>query len=210
MNSIQVVMLDYGLVLCRKPIQEDIDRLTGVFGISEVEFWRLYEKNRQAYDKGEITPVDYWTRFGLDSGVQPESLNFQFLMDLDIQMWGVLEHALFRWVEHLRESGYKTALLSNMHLRFAQYVRRNCPWVQLFDYQFFSAELRLVKPDRRIYEAALGKIAIAPSEILFIDDRPANISAARALGLKGLVYSSPAQLNADLQLGGFPRLLSHA
>jgi putative hydrolase of the HAD superfamily len=207
MNPIKAVMFDYGLVLCRKPLQEDIDKMSGLFGVSNAEFWQIYEKNRQAFDRGELSPLDYWTLFGNESGVTLDDATFQVLIDLDIQMWEILEPQLFLWAKLIRSKGYKTALLSNMHLRFAEHVRSKCSWLELFDYKFFSAELRLVKPDPRIFEFALNEINLPAREILFIDDRAANVSAARSLGLTAIHYSDTNGLNEELRKTGFPYLL---
>jgi FMN phosphatase YigB (HAD superfamily) len=42
--------------------------------------------------------------------------------------------------------------------------------------------LRLAKPDPAIYRAFERATARAPEEILFFDDLPENVAAARALG----------------------------
>jgi len=42
--------------------------------------------------------------------------------------------------------------------------------------------LRLAKPDPAIYQAALAELGCAPGEVLFFDDLPENIAAAREAG----------------------------
>lgn len=207
MDLIRAVMFDYGLVLCRKPLQENIDSMSSVFGVTNAEFWRLYEKNRQAFDRGDLSPFDYWTLFGKDTGVRLNRATLRLLSDLDIKMWGILDQQLLQWVELIRARGYAIALLSNMHLRFAKYVRSKCSWLELFDYKFFSAELHLVKPDRRIFEFALNEMNLSPGEVLFIDDRAPNVSAARSLGLKAIHYSDTNALSQELRRARFPYLL---
>ncbi len=41
-----------------------------------------------------------------------------------------------------------------------------------------SCEAGYAKPDVRIYQAALRKLAVAPSDALFIDDTPGHVTAA--------------------------------
>lgn len=40
----------------------------------------------------------------------------------------------------------------------------------------------------RIYEILLGRYGLDPAETLFIDDRPANVAAAEALGIRGFGF----------------------
>jgi|SRR5690606_16013282 len=54
--------------------------------------------------------------------------------------------------------------LARLHLRLASHL------------------LRLAKPDPAIYRAATAAFECAPSEILFFDDLPENIEAARGAG----------------------------
>ena len=46
-----------------------------------------------------------------------------------------------------------------------------------------------MKPDPRIYEVVREKLGCAFGEILFIDDKPANVEAAKALGINALVFN---------------------
>ncbi|MEU6121513.1 HAD-IA family hydrolase [Streptomyces sp. NPDC047123] len=61
-----------------------------------------------------------------------------------------------------------------------------------------SADLGVVKPDRRIYETAARRAGVAPARCLFVDDREENVDAAAALGMTGLHYREPADLRAVL------------
>jgi FMN phosphatase YigB (HAD superfamily) len=47
-----------------------------------------------------------------------------------------------------------------------------------FDHLLYSCELGFTKPSAEYFSSALAKIAIEPSEVLFIDDHEANVSAA--------------------------------
>ena len=60
----------------------------------------------------------------------------------------------------------------------------------------------VIKPDRRIYEIARDRIGRPPEEILFIDDSPANIEAARAFGMDTHLFVDPAALRPALVARG--------
>lgn len=53
-----------------------------------------------------------------------------------------------------------------------------------FEEVFLSHEMKLAKPETRIFEAVLAKTGILPEETLFIDDSEANCKAAESLGIK--------------------------
>ncbi|WP_405660999.1 HAD-IA family hydrolase [Streptomyces sp. RK9] len=62
-----------------------------------------------------------------------------------------------------------------------------------------SAVLGVVKPDRRIYEAAAERVGAAVDRCLFVDDRQENVDAAVALGMTGVLYRGPDDLEAALE-----------
>jgi putative hydrolase of the HAD superfamily len=206
-NSIRAVILDYDLVLCRAPREEHVDRMTAVFGVDRAALWRLYEQNRGALDKGELTPVAYWKSVARDAGSKVDAFTIERLQDLDIDMWDTLEEPLFEWVQRLQANGYKTALLSNSHVRFVTHLRKNRPWLRLFDVCVFSSEVHLIKPDPAIFRYTLEKLGMEASSVLFIDDRFSNVSVARSLGMEAIKFSTLVQLNSELKGAGFPHLV---
>jgi putative hydrolase of the HAD superfamily len=206
-EGIRAVVLDYDLVLCRSPQEEHIDRMASAFGVDQHAFWRLYEQNRGALDKGELTPVAYWKSLARDAGIKVDAFTIERLQDLDIDMWDTLEQPLLEWVQTLQANGYKTALLSNSHPRFVAHLRKNRPWLRLFDVCVFSSEVHLIKPDPAIFRYTLDKLGIDPSAVLFIDDRFSNVSVARSLGMEAIRFSTPAQLNKQLKDAGFAHLV---
>ena len=62
----------------------------------------------------------------------------------------------------------------------------------------FSFELGVEKPDRNFYERALALLKANPSDVVFVDDRPENISAAKAMGIDAFEVNSLGDLEAGL------------
>ncbi|MFQ8596678.1 MAG: HAD-IA family hydrolase, partial [Alistipes onderdonkii] len=96
-------------------------------------------------------------------------------------------------VRDLKAAGYKLYVLSNMSREFIDFLRR-FPVYGLFDGEVVSCEEGVVKPEPEIYRRLLGRYGLDPAQTLFIDDRPANIAAAAALGIRGQLFdhSAPA------------------
>ena len=94
---------------------------------------------------------------------------------------------VFNYMEKLRQDGYKIYGLSNTGMQFANFVK-NSEMGNYFDGYVFSAQEKLMKPDRRIYEKLIARYILKPEESLFIDDLKANTDAAKKLGMQAFTF----------------------
>jgi FMN phosphatase YigB (HAD superfamily) len=62
-----------------------------------------------------------------------------------------------------------------------------------------SAFVGYAKPDKRIYQAMLKKSKCKPEEVIFIDNNPKLVRAARKLGINGITFRSKEQLIKSLK-----------
>lgn len=100
-------------------------------------------------------------------------------------------------IRRVRESGRKTALLSNSDSEIVE-PYSGCPLCGIFDEEIFSHEVGLAKPDPAIFHLAAGRLGVAPGECLFIGDG-ANfeLQGAEDAGMKtalALAYANPERL----------------
>ncbi|MDO8488589.1 MAG: HAD-IA family hydrolase, partial [Candidatus Omnitrophota bacterium] len=72
----------------------------------------------------------------------------------------------------------------------------------VFDEVFLSFELGLIKPEKEIYNSVVRKLKVSPQEIFYTDDRGDLVESAKALGLRGSVFTSFEQLVKDIQDAG--------
>src|SRR5258707_3930849 len=105
--DIRAVMLDYGMVLCRKPSLEQIDRIAQIFGVDHATFWQLYEKHRSAYDKNDIEGKEYWGRFASDTNTHLDDDTIEQLLRWDIEISSNLEQPLLSWTQSLRVARFQ-------------------------------------------------------------------------------------------------------
>ena len=54
------------------------------------------------------------------------------------------------------------------------------------------------KPDPAFFQHALTDMKKTPEETLFLDDNPQNVSAARTMGMEGIVVENFEQMRRDL------------
>jgi putative hydrolase of the HAD superfamily len=103
----------------------------------------------------------------------------------------------------LKQRGLLTAILSNMGDNVHANMEREFDWLARFDVLVWSYQLRMAKPDPTIYRYVLKELGTQPGETLFIDDKPVNIEAAHALGMRALLFTTAEKLRADLVAQGF-------
>ncbi|MBO5031148.1 MAG: HAD family phosphatase [Lachnospiraceae bacterium] len=105
------------------------------------------------------------------------------------------------WIESLKNCGLKVYLLSNYPRDlFILHTECGCfPFLDKVDGKVVSGFVQMVKPNADIYERLMKEYGLEASECVFIDDRAENIEAARALGMKGIVFESYEQANAVLR-----------
>ena len=105
-------------------------------------------------------------------------------------------------IQELKDAGYGIFLLSNAFSRQHEYWSR-VPGSEYFDDTLISADVKMVKPQREIYELALRKFGVKAEECLFIDDLPSNIEMGENCGIRGVVFHGDAAiLRADLRRAG--------
>jgi putative hydrolase of the HAD superfamily len=94
---------------------------------------------------------------------------------------------------------HRLLLLSNTNeLHARQFVPQFQSTLSHFDHLVLSHELRIRKPDPRVY-AYCEQLAGSPaSECLFIDDLPTNVLAAKACGWQGIIYQRGMDLRQAL------------
>ncbi|MGH6928879.1 MAG: HAD family hydrolase [Dongiaceae bacterium] len=77
-------------------------------------------------------------------------------------------------------------------------ARPRFPFFDWFAGIVVSGEVRLLKPDARIYRHLLDTHGLQAEDCVFIDDSPANVAGAAAVGITGLHFQSPERLREDL------------
>lgn len=94
---------------------------------------------------------------------------------------------MYGFVETLKAKGYGIYLLSNASSDFHE-RRSGIPALSLFDGVIISADHKLLKPEKEIYEKLYETFSLKPEECFFIDDVQANIDGAKATGMDGHCY----------------------
>ena len=92
-------------------------------------------------------------------------------------------------IKTLRATGVYCALASNQEAHRAREMSKGLGYAAMFDAEFYSYELGHAKPDPRYFEHVLTRAGLEARTTLFIDDLPANLEAARAVGLNTMLFA---------------------
>ena len=98
----------------------------------------------------------------------------------------------------LRDRGYRLYALTNWSAETFPLARERFGFLQWFEDIVVSGEVKLAKPDARIFELAIERCRLDPGSTLFIDDSPHNVEAGRDAGLHALHFRNPEDLRRDL------------
>ncbi|MBI5003241.1 HAD family phosphatase [Candidatus Woesearchaeota archaeon] len=100
-------------------------------------------------------------------------------------------------------SKYDLILLSdNDDITLNNLQKDHATMLALFRKMYFSHELKMAKPNKKLFEHVLADLNIEASKCIFIDDKQKNIDAARECGIRGIVFSSVEQTKKELALLG--------
>ncbi len=98
----------------------------------------------------------------------------------------------------LKQAGYSLYGLSNWSAETFERIRNKHEFLSWFEDIVISGEVKMVKPDPRIYSVLLERIGRPAQECLFIDDSEPNIAVALELGFKTIRFESAQQLEETL------------
>lgn len=107
-------------------------------------------------------------------------------------------------IRELKAAGYGIYLLSNAKSDLPDYFDL-IPGSECFDGRIVSADWKLLKPQREIYETLFREYRLRPEECFFIDDMPQNIEGALCAGMASAVFDGDLpRLRRSLRDAGIP------
>jgi putative hydrolase of the HAD superfamily len=195
---IRAVIFDLGRVLVDFDHAIAGSKIALLAGKTPSEIQALFFESElvQSFEAGTISPRVFF------AGVQQR-------LDLDIpfEQFVLIWNSIFYMTEANKAANsmlgilrprYTLAMLSNINVLHYEYLKKTTPIFGSFHHLFASCEMGFVKPDERIYKAALGRLGVEPREAFYTDDRPEMVAAACGLGIRGFLFTGPGQLEKDL------------
>ena len=147
----------------------------------------------------------------LDRGVisQEEAVNIfkenlpDYKAEIDL-FWSMPEKLVTEYpyseplFKSLKEAGYNVYILSNYPEKMYELHWPTFDFVKKADGLVVSALEKMTKPDEKIYRLLLDRFGLKAEECVFIDDREVNVSAAKAMGIHGILFKNYEQAVKEL------------
>ena len=193
--AIKAVIWDIGGVLMRTEDPAPRAKLAAELGVAPDDLEELVFGGEQGTraQKGELTQTEIWDYVRQQLGLAPGQYP-----DLRARFFGgdVLDTELIDYIRGLR-SNYQIGIISNAWSELPALLEE---WgiLDAFDVIVGSGDEGIMKPDPRIYQIALERLAVAPEESVFVDDFMRNIIGARTLGMHAVHFQSRAQTLREL------------
>jgi 2-haloacid dehalogenase len=105
-------------------------------------------------------------------------------------------------MKELKAAGHPLYALSNWSAETFPLARPKFEFFDWFDEIVISGEVKLIKPDPRIFELLLNRISRRASDCVYIDDSAVNVAAAQALGFQTIHFTTGARLREELRRTG--------
>jgi putative hydrolase of the HAD superfamily len=198
---IAAFFIDFGGVLYRTPDVKWARRMQSWLGLEQDPVLTAIISSPEdsefiaAIMVGEILEADVWKMVSERWKINPVLLDF-FRRRLTSRRW--LNHELIEFITGLRPR-YKTAILSNAGSDARRTFSEAFGFHRLVDEMIISAEVRVAKPDPRIFQIAVERLGVRPQDAVLLDDLLLNVHAARNFGLKAVHFQTTSQALEDLK-----------
>lgn len=199
---VKAIIFDLGNVLINFDHRIAVKKISPLCAKTEEEIFNFFFDSPLTglFEEGRIDPLQFFSEV-------KKTLKLNIDYEDFLPVWNEIffltdsNRSVYSLAEALRKN-YRLALLSNINTLHFDYLKDNFPVFDPFHDLLLSFQMKLKKPDIRIYKKALAALAVQPQETFYTDDRPELIESARAIGIQGFVFRGVAQLKNDLMDAG--------
>lgn len=195
--KVRAIIFDIGRVLIRVNVARAMTGLADGLSLSPEEVWSALEKDPRWRDwqEGRMSPQDWHLHVSRRLG---SKLSFERF----VEVWNrALDPTPIHEEVFLEKLGkkYRLAVLSNTDPLHVAHMEKSYGFFGLFPVRTYSCRVGASKPNPVIYKEALRACKVRAQEAVYVDDVPAYAQAATQLGMQGIVFRSPEQLQSDLR-----------
>jgi HAD superfamily hydrolase (TIGR01509 family) len=196
-DKFRAIIFDIGRVLIRVDVSRAMGGLASGLSLTPQDVWSAIEKDPRWLDwqEGRISPRDWHIHLAKRLGF---SLTFEEFSEVWNRALDPNPIHSESFLEKLSKN-YRLALLSNTDPIHMSNEEVRFPFFRFFPIRIYSYRVGASKPDPVIYREALQACQVLAEEAVYIDDIAAYAEAAQRLGMSGIVFQSPEQLQSDLR-----------
>jgi len=200
--EVKAFLFDMGDVLIKFSHQRMFDQIAEVIGKPPQDVMRYFGNPElmTGYDRGDLDE-EHMLR-GIE-GFAGRTIDRPRFINAVADIFEP-NPGMFEVLTELKRRGYRMVLLSNTCRPHIELVRERFPIYRLLDDYVLSFEVRAVKPEAAIFEAALAKIGVPPEHCFYTDDIARYVEVGRSFGLQAEVFTGVENLKRQLAERGVP------
>ena len=195
---IRAVIFDIGGVLEHTPPTGHRKRWEADLGLAHGELDRTMGDVWLGGRLGTVSEDEVHTALADRLRLSPSQVQ-QFMAGFWEEYLGTLNTELAEYAASLRPR-YRTGILSNSFVGARGREQQRYGFADLVDVIAYSHEIGVAKPDPAAYLLTCERLAVAPEEAVFLDDRQQAVDGAHAVGMAAIRFRDNAQLMADLEV----------
>jgi epoxide hydrolase-like predicted phosphatase len=147
-------------------------------------------------DNGDITITEAIDSISKRSSLNREEIAHIFNLRTDI-FFPIDSNV--KLLPGLRKRGFRLYYLSNFPQDIFDEIKNGYYFFRYFDGGIISSEVKISKPDNRIYKILFEKYLLKAEESLFIDDTEINVKSAEALGMHGIFTDGSTEISKEIE-----------
>lgn len=132
-------------------------------------------------DIGEISSLKVFDNLGFKGDIVKTEREYLDTVELN--------EGFHRFASEIKKN-YKLAIISNDSSEWSRYLRDKYKINEYFDVISISGDMKIKKPDERIFKMTIDKLGCLAEECTYVDDREEYLEAAKALGMDTVLFNS--------------------
>jgi len=130
---------------------------------------------------GELSSLEFFRNLGFEGDLR--KIEREYLDTIEIN------ESFYEFAPILKKH-YHLALLSNDLSEWSRYLRDKFGLNSFFDVIIVSGDVKIKKPDVKIFMLTVDKLGHQASDCIYIDDRRSNLAVAQSLGMDTILFNS--------------------
>jgi HAD superfamily hydrolase (TIGR01509 family) len=196
----RAIIFDVGRVLIRVNVSLATSGLSQDVTLSPEDIWSALQKDPLWIDwqEGRVSPRDWHLHLERRLGGKLSFEQFVQVWNRALDPQPIQDDAFLQKLS----KRYRLGVLSNTDPLHVAHMENTYQFLGYFTVRIYSCRVGASKPNPIIYKEALRACKVRSQEAIYIDDVGAYAEAAERLGMKGIIFKSPEQLQTELrQLG---------
>ena len=195
-QDIKAVIFDLGRVLLNIDNMLLVGRLFKGIALDDPQLVQKTIKNEPMieFNSGRMSPEEFHRKMCV-----------LFNLTIDYESFIPLWCSIFSPMDGMKnlvmrlQNKVRLGLLSDTDPVHWDYVKKNWPWLDVFEKPTLSFEVGVMKPNPHIFLTAAQSINTPPENCLYVDDLQDNVEGARAIGMTAVKFENPAQIEDVLR-----------